>query len=830
MSGSSTAPSPVESVTRQPSGRRQLAARASWNLIDQAVSSASNFALSILIARSVDRYAFGAFAVSFTLFSFLIGIVRAIGRYPLVIRFGDTSQTEFRRATQAATGSVCSFGLLSGLLTALVGLSIGGEEGAALTAMGMVLPFVLLQDMWRGVLIGAGRPAAATLNDAIWTVSQFAALGYLLAIGVDSVPALMITWGLTGGLAAAFGVVQTKAVPRLQDTRRWLVDHWDQIGFFLAEWVLVLGAMQGSLLLIATWASVQEVGALRGAQVLLGPLNLVAASVFEFAIPELVRRPHLSARDRSRAAYLVSGFLVLLTLSWGGVLLIMPAQFGRALLGDTWSTTRSVLPAAILWTCAIVLSTGPAVVLRALGRARVSFQINALTAPLLVALSLVGLRFYGAVGAAAGFALANWLIAPLWWRRMRGAVAEAAHTAAQDAGTGSSEQSPLRLLVVMGTQHENGGHRVVLELARRWNASGTSAQVFVLQPARDRVAAVDSIVPIKYGYRRQTRLRYAWPLVLLRLSRSCRKVDFVISCSETGTSLLFGFIAARLTRRRFAVIVHSSLNAALRDWMPSRFHSMARRIHRKSDATVCVSSRLLPELLATTGVREDTLRVIPNGIDTDRVTALARQPSQPAAPDGATIVASGRLSHEKGFDLLIRAHDRVRRAGVAHRLLILGEGPERINLLRLVHELDVGDTVELPGFRENPFPDIVAADLFCLPSRYEGFPLAVLEALALGVPIVASECGSDLLADGKYGDVVATESVEELATAIERHLREPERLRAAVLHGPQLAREFAWSRIAEEYRRFFAEMRAYAGRNSGGQKSGRTSDHSSRSA
>ena len=97
----------------------------------------------------------------------------------------------------------------------------------------------------------------------------------------------MITWGAAGGLAAAFGIWQTGAVPRLQDSRRWLVDHWDQAGYFLAEWVLVLGAMHGSMLLIAAWATVQDVGALRGSQVLLGPLTLLRRASMSSFFPSL---------------------------------------------------------------------------------------------------------------------------------------------------------------------------------------------------------------------------------------------------------------------------------------------------------------------------------------------------------------------------------------------------------------------------------------------------------------------------------------------------------------------------------------------------------------
>jgi O-antigen/teichoic acid export membrane protein len=416
--------------------RAQLAARASWNVIDQIISSASNFALSILIARSVDSNTFGAFAMSFTLFSFLIGITRAIGRYSLIIGFGGASRDEYRRATQSAAGTISAFGIAAGLVTALVGSALGGREGAALLAMGLVLPLVLLQDGWRGALIGAGRPKAAALNDSVWTVTQFAAVGGLLAAETSSASAFVLTWGLSGGLAAAFGVVQTGAMPRPQDTFRWLVTHWNQCGFFLAEWVLMAGVAQGSLLVIAAYGSVRDIGALRAAQVLLGPLTLVAGSAFVFLISELTRRPNLGPRNRSRAAYLTSGVLGFICLSWGAVLLALPDSVGRQLLGDTWPLTREVLPASILWSCAIVLATGPAVVLRVLNRARVSFEINAVTAPLLIVLGLVGLHFGGAAGAAAGFALANWLTAPLWWIRVR--------TAAKKAGAVQAIPEPVQ--------------------------------------------------------------------------------------------------------------------------------------------------------------------------------------------------------------------------------------------------------------------------------------------------------------------------------------------------------------------------------------------------
>jgi glycosyltransferase involved in cell wall biosynthesis len=366
-----------------------------------------------------------------------------------------------------------------------------------------------------------------------------------------------------------------------------------------------------------------------------------------------------------------------------------------------------------------------------------------------------------------------------------------------------SSERPLRLLVVLGELHENGGVRVDLELARQWNAAGASARVFALRAARGPAASVDSTVSVRNGCRSQSRIRYAWPLILLRLIRGSRDSEVVISGSEIGLALIFAFVAAHFTGRRFATIVHSSLQGAMDSWTPLGLHSLTRFVHRHTDATSCVSQRLVPELLAV-GVRPQTIRVIPNGIDADRVRKLAQQPPRLCISHDITVVAIGRLSPEKGFDVLIKAHALVRQMGLEHRLVIIGEGPARSELLQLACALGVGDTIDMPGFQANPFPELAAADLFCMPSRYEGFPIALLEALALGVPIVASSCGGELLADGAYGDLVAIDSVDGLARAIERHLRSPTRLRATARLGPARARLYAWPQIADEYLRFLS--------------------------
>jgi glycosyltransferase involved in cell wall biosynthesis len=132
------------------------------------------------------------------------------------------------------------------------------------------------------------------------------------------------------------------------------------------------------------------------------------------------------------------------------------------------------------------------------------------------------------------------------------------------------------------------------------------------------------------------------------------------------------------------------------------------------------------------------------------------------------ILAVGRLVKQKDFDTLIRAFGLVRKERPA-RLMVLGEGREREKLLALIKNLGLEQDVTLHGFVENPFKYIKHAAVFVLSSLWEGFGNVIVEAMALGTPVVATECPSgpsEILEEGKWGRLVPPGDVDALAQSI----------------------------------------------------------------
>jgi glycosyltransferase involved in cell wall biosynthesis len=230
---------------------------------------------------------------------------------------------------------------------------------------------------------------------------------------------------------------------------------------------------------------------------------------------------------------------------------------------------------------------------------------------------------------------------------------------------------------------------------------------------------------------------------------------------------------------------------------------------------VCAAQALATHV-EVRGVPRRRIHVIENSVDVDLVRARSREPLQlplRAEGDPPLVVAVGRLSRQKGFDVLIEAHARALRAGMEHQLAIIGEGPDRNALEQLILQLRVRHSVSLLGFRDNPHAIMGRADLFVLSSRYEGFPLVLIEALALGLPIIATDCiagPSEALAGGRYGDLVPVEAPDALAEALCNHLRNPSRLRRIGELGPARARDFDPDTNALRYLEVLSKLKGTA--------------------
>jgi glycosyltransferase involved in cell wall biosynthesis len=139
------------------------------------------------------------------------------------------------------------------------------------------------------------------------------------------------------------------------------------------------------------------------------------------------------------------------------------------------------------------------------------------------------------------------------------------------------------------------------------------------------------------------------------------------------------------------------------------------------------------------------------------------------------ILTVGSLKPAKEHGLLLRAFARLD-PSIGARLMILGEGPLRAELQGLAAALGIADRIVMPGFAVDPWPHYRSADLFVLSSSREGYPTVLLEALAAGLPVVTTDCGSgprEIVGQGKFGTLVPPDDADALAAAIEAALRRP---------------------------------------------------------
>lgn len=238
-------------------------------------------------------------------------------------------------------------------------------------------------------------------------------------------------------------------------------------------------------------------------------------------------------------------------------------------------------------------------------------------------------------------------------------------------------------------------------------------------------------------------------------------------------------VACQLTRSnpRLVISEHNTPTVSAESTKDHLLLQLARLTYPLADHVITVSHGVRNDLLDIIDLPKDQITVIHNPIDVIHIRKKAREPFNHkwfGDPSINVIMSAGRHVPQKGFDTLIRAFSHLNDPSL--RLVILGEGQETESLRMLGRDLGIQDRIDFPGFVDNPFKYMGAADVFVLSSWYEGFGNVLIEAMSTGCPVVSTDCKSgpsEILEEGKYGPLTPVKDPKRMSTAITSVLADP---------------------------------------------------------
>lgn len=364
-----------------------------------------------------------------------------------------------------------------------------------------------------------------------------------------------------------------------------------------------------------------------------------------------------------------------------------------------------------------------------------------------------------------------------------------------------------------------GGERVILDLAHGLARAGTPVDIVVMQKKgafSEQVGREVNLVDLSCS-----RVSQSIPRLARYLRRERPRA--VIATSEHAHVALV--LARMLSFTHPKVILRIGIAFSvvfkrykkLRDKMLAFF---APVIYRRADAIVCVSKGIAADFMEEVGVAENKLHIIynPKPIEEIRKKAETHIDHPWLADKNMPVVLGiGRLREQKDFATLIKAVARARTDIPNLHLIILGEGEERDTLLEVAQKEGIADVVDMLGFVENPYAYLKRADVFVLSSLWEGLPNALIEALIVGTPVIATDCpygpreilAPDLNIDekevekkmqGTYGMLVPTGNVDEMQSSIVEMVKSEEVKEKYKAAGSSRAEDFGISYIVHEYK------------------------------
>lgn len=281
---------------------------------------------------------------------------------------------------------------------------------------------------------------------------------------------------------------------------------------------------------------------------------------------------------------------------------------------------------------------------------------------------------------------------------------------------------------------------------------------------------------------RVRRVRYALP-ALIRLLRKLRPTAVVSSLIELNMAMA---ASAAVCPSKLLLREDTLVGEQLGGRAVGR--ALCRLFYARADSVICVADYILEDLAANFGVPRKKLARIYNPVDVARVRQMAAD-GNPYLDSRPRFIAAGRLERVKGFDVLLPAMALVRRELPAAELIILGAGSLESDLKEQARQLGITGSAQFMGFQANPYKFMKFADVFVLASRYEGLPLVLLEAMALGLPLAATNCPGGVQ-EFLAKHPMAREAPPEDAPALARAMMESYRASRPRLPGAAPSPEF----------------------------------------
>jgi glycosyltransferase involved in cell wall biosynthesis len=375
------------------------------------------------------------------------------------------------------------------------------------------------------------------------------------------------------------------------------------------------------------------------------------------------------------------------------------------------------------------------------------------------------------------------------------------------------KQQPVALAVVTTVLGTTGGDRWLYVLEDMWTDLGLEVtHLHITGSCRSEAPMPPARVRIVQCSRTDVRARSDIPRVLTTMWREIRRADLVL-LEPQGLSAPIAFLLAKLMARRTAIYSQGIAELSFEIWEPNQLRrSLVRFMWRHVDAVMCVSPGSVRAALRQRVARDKVVEVR-TAVDVDDIRRRAPDLPGPSSRDRPLLVGCGTVSAHKGFDRIVLAVSELNKRGVVVDLLVVGQHEDDAELvLSLVEAQGLSDRVTFLTHVPDAVPYIAQADVFVHAARYEPVGLVLLEALSLGVPVIALDEAAGgprlVLKNGAYGRLLeADASPQEFADALQAHLDSPQELRSRAADSETYVRQqFSVSRAAEVSARLLRQL------------------------